>query len=103
VGRCRAQAGRVLDGLAGGLSIPGVLVRRHDDQSGEREREDVTTMMLYQMTTQYQAERIKTAAEQRRVDDQLGMLAAEVSGLWRQLIRPARILRRQGRTALYAR
>jgi hypothetical protein len=60
-------------------------------------------MMLYQMTTQYQAERIKTAAEQRRVDDQLGMLAAGVSGLWRQLIRPARILRRQGRTALYAR
>ena len=60
-------------------------------------------MMLYQMTTQYQAERIKTAAEQRRVDDQLGMLAAEVSGLWRRLIRSTRILRRQARTPLYAR
>jgi hypothetical protein len=64
-------------------------------------------MMLYDMTTQYQAERIKSAAEQRRADDQLGMMAAEVSRLWQRVIRPARIVRglrdRHGRTALYAR
>ena len=64
-------------------------------------------MMLYHMTTQYQAERIKTAAEQRRADDQLGMMAAEVSRFWRRVTRPAQALRgfrdRQGRTALYAR
>jgi hypothetical protein len=59
-------------------------------------------MMHYNMTAQYQAERIKTGAEQRRADDQLGMLAAEVSELWQRLIRPARILRRHARTALYA-
>ena len=60
-------------------------------------------MMFYDMSVQYHAERINTAAEQRRADEQLGMLAAEVSGLWQRLIRPARILRRQARTALYAR
>ena len=60
-------------------------------------------MMLYDMSVQYQAERIKTAAEQRRADEQLGMLAAEVSGRWQRLIRPGRILRRYARTALYAR
>ena len=37
-------------------------------------------MMLYDMSVQYQAERIKTAAEQRRADEQLGMMAAELSG-----------------------
>jgi hypothetical protein len=60
-------------------------------------------MMLYDMSVQYQAERIKTAAEQRRADEQLGMLAAKVSGRWQRLIRQARILRRHARTALYAR
>ena len=61
-------------------------------------------MMLYLMSVQYQAERIKTAAEQRRADDQLGMLAAEVSGLWQRVTRPARILRGfRARHALYAR
>jgi hypothetical protein len=63
--------------------------------------------MLYDMTVQYQAERVKTADEQRRADEQLGMMAAEVSQLWRRLTRPARILRgfraRHARTALYAR
>ena len=67
----------------------------------------VITMMLYDMTAQYQAERIKSAAEQRRADDQLGMMAAEVSRLWQRLIRPARIVRdfrdRHARTALYVR
>ena len=47
-------------------------------------------MMLYDMSVQYQAERIKTAAEQRRADEQLGMMAAEVSRLWRRVTRPAR-------------
>ena len=64
-------------------------------------------MMLYDMTTQYQIERIKTAAEQRRADDQLGMMAAEVSRFWRRVTRPAQALRgfldRHGRTVLYAR
>jgi hypothetical protein len=67
----------------------------------------VITMMLYDMTAQYQAERTKNAGEQRRADEQLGMMAAEVSRHWRRLIRPARILRgfraRHGRTALQAR
>ena len=67
----------------------------------------VLTMMLYDTTAQYQAERIKTAAEQRRADDQLGMMAAEVSRFWRRVTRPAQALRgfrdRHGRTALYAR
>ena len=67
----------------------------------------VITMMLYDMTAQYQAERIKTVAEQRRADDQLGMMAAEVSRFWRRVTRPAQALRgfrdRHGRTALYAR
>jgi hypothetical protein len=64
-------------------------------------------MMLYDMTAQYQAERVKSAGEQRRADEQLGMMAAEVSRLRQRLIRPARILRvfRAGhaRTGLYAR
>jgi hypothetical protein len=64
-------------------------------------------MMLYDMTTQYQAERIKSTAEQRRADDQLGMMAAEVSRFWQRVFRPARIVRgfraRRTRTALYAR
>ena len=64
-------------------------------------------MMLYDMTAQYQAERIKSAAEQRRADDQLGMMAAKVSSLWQRVTRPAQALRgfrdRHGRTALYAR
>ena len=90
--------------LTRGLSITGVLVRRHDDQPSEREREDVTTMMLYDMSVQYQAERIKTAAEQRRADEQLGMMAAEVSWLWRRVTRPARALRGlRPRRAVYAR
>ena len=65
------------------------------------------TMMLYDMTAQYQAERIKTAAEQRRADEQLGMMAAEMSRLWRRVTRPVQALRgfraRHARTALYAR
>jgi hypothetical protein len=89
------------------LSIPGVLVRRHGDQPTKRERKGVITMMLYDMTAQYQAERIKSVAEQRRADDQLGMMAAEMSRFWLRVTRPAQALRgfrdRHGRTALYAR
>jgi hypothetical protein len=89
------------------LSIPGVLVRRHGDQPTKRERKGVITMMLYDMTAQYQAERIKSVAEQRRADDQLGMMAAEMSRFWLRVTRPAQALRgfrdRHGRTVLYAR
>jgi hypothetical protein len=54
----------------------------------------VITMMFYDMTQQYHAERIKTPAERRRADADLGAMAAEVSRIWRRIIRPARILRR---------
>jgi hypothetical protein len=61
-------------------------------------------MMPYDMSRVYHAERIKTAAEQRRADDQLGMMAAGVSRRWRRLTRPVRA-RRAGSsgTAVYAR
>ena len=49
-------------------------------------------MMLYDMSRQYHAERIKSAAEQRRADEQLGRMAARVSGFWRRATRPARKL-----------
>lgn len=65
------------------------------------------TMMFYNMTQPYQAGRIKSAYEQRRADEQLGMMAAEASQLWQRLTRPARALRgihaRRPRTAFYAR
>ncbi len=50
--------------------------------------------MFYDMTQQYHAERTRTAAERRRADAELGMMAAEVSRLWRRLTRPARAQRR---------
>jgi hypothetical protein len=48
------------------------------------------TMMMYDMTRQYHAERIMSAAERRRADEQLGRMAAGVSRFWRRAIRPAR-------------
>jgi hypothetical protein len=74
------------------LSITAVLVRRQDDQADKRERKGVMTMMLYDMSQQYQAERIKSAAERRRADAELGMMAADVSRLWRRVTRPLRAL-----------
>jgi hypothetical protein len=50
-------------------------------------------MMVYDMSRQYHAERVKSAAEQRRADEQLGRMAARTSGLWRRATRPARALR----------
>jgi hypothetical protein len=50
-------------------------------------------MMFYDMTRQYQAERRMSAAEQRRVDEQLGRMAARTSRLWRRATRPTRALR----------
>jgi hypothetical protein len=85
------------------VSIGGVPVRRHGD-SRASENEDVTTMMLYDVSRVYHAERIMTVAEQRRADDQLGMMAAAVSRRWRRLTRPVRARRaRSSRTAAYAR
>jgi hypothetical protein len=46
-------------------------------------------MMPYQAYQIYQAERPKTAAEIRRTDEQLGHMAANMSGLWRRATRPA--------------
>lgn len=61
-------------------------------------------MMLYDMSRVYHAERIKTAAEQRRADDQLGLMAAAVSRRWQRLTRPVRARRaRASGTAAYAR
>jgi hypothetical protein len=55
-------------------------------------------MMIYDMTLQHQAERALSVAEQRRVDEQLGRMAARVSRAWR---RPTR--RPGSRTALWLR
>ena len=61
-------------------------------------------MMIYDMSREYHAERIMTAAEQRRADEQAGRMAAGVSRFWRRLTKPARVLRaRPSRTAAYAR
>jgi len=44
-------------------------------------------MMFYDMTQQYHAERFRSAAEQRRADAELGMMTADVSRLWRRIVR----------------
>ena len=49
-------------------------------------------MMMYDMSRQYHAERIMSAAEQRRADEQLGRMAARVSHFWRRATRPVRKL-----------
>jgi len=52
------------------------------------------TMMTYDMGRQYHAERVMSAVERRRADEQAGRMAAEVSRVWqRYLTRPARALR----------
>ena len=52
------------------------------------------TMMMYDMGRQYYAERVMSAGERRRADEQAGRMAAEVSRVWqRYLTRPARALR----------
>ena len=48
------------------------------------------TMMMYDMSRQFHAERITSAAERRRADEQLGRMAARVSRFWRRGTRPAR-------------
>ena len=49
-------------------------------------------MMIYDMSRQYHAERIMSAADQRRADEELGRMAARVSNLWRRATGPARKL-----------
>jgi hypothetical protein len=51
------------------------------------------TMMMYDMSRQYHAERIMSAAEQRRADEHLGRMAARTSDVWRRATRPVRVLR----------
>jgi len=46
----------------------------------------------------YQAERTRTAAEQREADRCNGELAASLAGLWRSLATPLRLLRRAQHT-----
>jgi 1,4-dihydroxy-2-naphthoyl-CoA synthase len=51
-------------------------------------------MMVYDMGRQYHAERVMSAGERRRADEQAGQLAASAVQLWRRyLTRPARALR----------
>ncbi len=50
-------------------------------------------MMMYDMSRQYHAERIMSAGERRRADEQAGQLAADVSRVWQRLTRRARVLR----------
>ena len=50
-------------------------------------------MIPYQSYQLYQAERVKTAAEIRRADEQLGQLAQSLSSLWCGVAR--RVARRQ--------
>ena len=49
-------------------------------------------MMIYDMSRQYHAERIMSAAERRRADEQLGRMAARVSRFWQRTTSPARKL-----------
>jgi hypothetical protein len=50
------------------------------------------TMMMYDMSRQYHAERIISAAERRRADEQLGRMAARTSDVWRRATRPFRLM-----------
>jgi len=51
-------------------------------------------MMMYDMGRQYHAQRVMSAGERRRADEQAGRLAAEASRLWqRYLTRPVQALR----------
>ena len=63
---------------------------------------DVTTMMFYDMSQQYHAGRIRSAAEQRRADDELGMMAARVARAWRRLAPGRSASRRDALRARYA-
>jgi hypothetical protein len=63
----------------------------------------VIKMMFYDMSQQYHAERIKTAAEYRRADTEIGMMAADISRIWQRVTRPARALSRTGRRTRPAR
>lgn len=52
------------------------------------------TMMMYDMGRQYHAERVMSAGERRRADEQAGRMAASAAQFWqRYLARPARALR----------
>ena len=54
-------------------------------------------MMFYDMSRQYQAERVKSALELRRADAELGMMAAQAARRWRRLTSPVRAVRRTTR------
>jgi len=55
-----------------------------------------TGNLIYQL---YQAERTKSAAEQRRIDDRHGELAATLARRWRRITAPLRSLRSLRRPA----
>ena len=50
-------------------------------------------MMPYQVYQLYQAERPKSAAENRRADEQLGELSRALSSVWQHATRPQAVLR----------
>jgi len=60
-------------------------------------------MMMYDMSRQYHAERIMSAAERQRADEQLGRLAARVSRFWRATRRATRPARKPYGAPGYAR
>jgi hypothetical protein len=57
----------------------------------------VITMMFYDMCQQYHVERTKSATERRRADAEIGMMAADISRIWRRVTQPVRALSRVGR------
>jgi hypothetical protein len=61
------------------------------------------TMMPYQVYQLYQAERTKTAAENRRADEQLGELSRALSSVWQHATRPQAVLRALAATVVGAR
>jgi hypothetical protein len=50
-------------------------------------------MMPYQAYQLYQIERAKSAAEIRRADKQLGLMAEAVSRLWHRVTQPIAVMR----------
>jgi hypothetical protein len=50
------------------------------------------TMMMYDMSRQYHAERVMSVAERRRADEELGRMAARTSEVWRRATRPFRLV-----------
>jgi len=51
-------------------------------------------MMPYSVNLLYQAERVKTDAERRQADAETGMMTADLSQFWNDIVRLVSVLRR---------